>query len=59
MKRALIVTGGTTDTGFGRRYIAENGFDWMIAADLGLNFFYKAKIKPDWAIGDFDSVDGI
>jgi thiamine pyrophosphokinase len=58
MKRALIVTGGTTDTGFGRRYIAENGFDWMIAADLGLNFFYKAKINPDWAIGDFDSVDG-
>lgn len=58
MRRALIVTGGSIDVAFGRRYIQEHLFEMQIAADSGMQFFYDAGLKPDWVIGDFDSVDG-
>lgn len=56
MKRALVVAGGKTDTAFAKRYIAQNKFDWMIAADSGMQFFFDAGMRPDHVIGDFDSV---
>ena len=57
MKRALIVTGGSMDTAFGQRYIRQRQFDLTIAADSGMRFFYDTEDKPDWIIGDFDSVE--
>ena len=36
-------------------YVPENGF--IIAADGGLDFLNKIKVKPDLIIGDFDSLE--
>lgn len=56
MKRALVVTGGKVETEFCRDYISRYSFDWMVAVDSGLTFFYREKIQPDLIVGDFDSV---
>ena len=58
MRRALIVAGGSMDAAFGRNYIEKTRFDLTIAADAGMQFFYDTGGKPDWIIGDFDSVNG-
>lgn len=57
MKQALIVTGGSMDASFGYSYIRRHPFDILAAVDSGMQFFYDAKMKPDWIIGDFDSAD--
>ncbi|MCR5665455.1 MAG: thiamine diphosphokinase [Eubacterium sp.] len=51
-----IVSGGMLDEKFISQYL-DDSFDYVIAADRGLNYFYKNKLKPDEIIGDFDSVD--
>ncbi len=57
MRRALIVSGGTMDCDFGRNYTERYGFDYKIAVDFGLQFFYDAELMPDMIVGDFDSAD--
>lgn len=56
MKQAVIVTGGTMDISFGKKYIEKQKPDILIAVDSGMEFFYHAGIAPDMIIGDFDSV---
>lgn len=58
MKKALIVTGGEADLDFCAEYVKKHSFDFFAAADRGLQFFYEAGIKPDLAVGDFDSTKG-
>lgn len=53
---ALIVTGGRLDDEFILNFIKENTCDLTIAADSGMEFFYRNGLVPDEIVGDFDSV---
>lgn len=66
MKRFIVVSGGSIDDDFACRIIEEQQRAEvyedgeksvvMIAADKGMDFFYRNQKKPDFIIGDFDSV---
>lgn len=54
--RAVIVSGGKLeDIDLINRCMSEGSK--LIACDSGLNYIYRAKLKPDIILGDFDSVD--
>lgn len=53
--RALIVTGGTIQEDFAKEYLKQEKFDFSIASDSGMEFFYHIKEKPQYIVGDFDS----
>lgn len=55
MKHFLVVSGGFIDDAFACRVIEEIKPDVMIAADKGMDFFYRNQIDPDFIVGDFDS----
>ena len=55
--KALIISGGTIEDGFAKQFLRENTFDYIIAADRGLEFCDRAGISVDYIVGDFDSID--
>jgi len=55
--KILIITGGNINIEFLQKKILENEYDQIISADKGLEALDKIKIKPNYIIGDFDSVD--
>ncbi len=55
--RALIVTGGFVDDRFTLDYIRRETYDIAIAVDRGLGFFQRTGLRPDYIVGDFDSVE--
>jgi thiamine pyrophosphokinase len=55
MKNVVIVTGGSIDDDFACRVMEQEQFDLCIAADSGMDFFYRTKRTPHIIIGDFDS----
>lgn len=56
--RVWIVSGGSLDEGFVRKILGkENRADLLIGADRGAWFLYRLGIRPDYLIGDFDSID--
>lgn len=57
MKKALIVTGGSIDREFSLQLLKKESFDYLIAADSGMRFFYEVGILPQLIVGDFDSAD--
>lgn len=57
MKHFLIVSGGSIEDVFACRVIEEETPDVMIAADKGMDFFYRNQKTPDYIIGDFDSAE--
>ena len=52
----LIITGGPLDDTFAEEIFRSRKWDCRIAADSGAEFFLKRGLKPDLAIGDFDSL---
>lgn len=56
--KVVIISGGHIDDAFALEWIKENEYDFMIAADSGMNFLHRNNIVPDVIAGDFDSVDG-
>ena len=54
-KRALVITGGYCNTELARELLPEHA-DIIIAADSGYQTAQKLGIKPDIAMGDFDSL---
>ena len=58
MKNAVIVSGGNIDQDFALDFLKKYKTEatWLIAADRGLEFFEKNGIRPDTAVGDFDSL---
>lgn len=54
--QALIITGGSIEDTFALDFIKKNSCDLMIAADSGMEFFYRNSLVPDEIVGDFDSV---
>ncbi len=57
MKRCLIVTGGTIDIAFAKDFLSQRTYDYVIAADAGLEVLKPLHIHPDAVVGDLDTVD--
>lgn len=55
--KMLIITGGNVNKEFLQKIIQENKYDRIIAADRGLEILNEINVKPDYIIGDFDSVN--
>lgn len=55
--RTLIVGGGNVDFDFALAFMKTEKFDFIIAADRGMEFLKEAGFKPDLIVGDFDSGD--
>ena len=53
----LIITGGNINKEFLENILQENKYNKIIAADKGLESLNKINVKPDYIIGDFDSVN--
>lgn len=56
MKTTLILTGGMIERDFALSFIQEKQPDFILGIDRGLLFCYENGIRPDYIIGDFDSV---
>lgn len=54
--KTLIVSGGYIDDAFALDYINRYDWDKKIAADRGMEFFFRNGLMPDLIVGDFDSV---
>lgn len=57
MKRCLIVTGGTIDIAFAKDFLSQRSYDYLIAADAGLEVLRPLHISPNAVVGDLDTVD--
>lgn len=55
--RVLILSGGSIEDSVALEWIKNNIVDMTIAADSGMNFFYRNNLMPDVIVGDFDSAD--
>lgn len=59
MNNTLILTGGDLRPEFVKEYMKGKKFDIVIAVDGGLTVADKANVKPDYIVGDFDTVNSI
>lgn len=57
MKHIVILTGGYLNTRFAKAYIKTLSYDRVFAVDKGLEYAEALGIKPDYIVGDFDTVD--
>ena len=57
MIRTLIVSGGNVEKDCFNETYLNNEFDYIIASDRGLEILDQFNIKPNYIIGDFDSID--
>ena len=55
-KRTVIVSGGMLEEDFVLPILKSEETEFVIGVDKGLEFLYKHEIKPDYIVGDFDSV---
>lgn len=54
--KILLISGGSMEDVFAKKWMSEYEPDYIIAADSGMEFLYRIGQKPDMIIGDFDSV---
>lgn len=55
--RALLISGGFVDDEFTLNYIKQEIYNVVFAVDRGLGFFARTGLRPDYIVGDFDSVE--
>ena len=55
-KRTVIVSGGMLEEDFVLPVLKSEETEFIIAVDRGLEFLYRHEIRPDYIVGDFDSV---
>lgn len=55
--KILIISGGSIDETWGRKWVADYEPDYCIAADSGLVMADKLGLTVDLLLGDYDSVD--
>ena len=55
-KKTAIVSGGMLKEDFVLPILKSEETEFVIGVDKGLEFLYKHEIKPDYIVGDFDSV---
>lgn len=56
MKRCLMITGGRLSFPFACEFLKDRSYDLVIAVDAGLSCAEKLGIRPDVAVGDFDTL---
>jgi thiamine pyrophosphokinase len=56
MGHFVIVSGGSIEDAFACQVLDTGHYDVCIAADSGMEFFYRNGKKPNVIVGDFDSV---
>ena len=56
--KTLIITGGMIEADFALSFIQELKPDYILGVDKGLQFCYEYDIRPDYIVGDFDSLPG-
>lgn len=54
--KVLIISGGSIEEEFAREFLRDHSFDYMIAADKGLEVCDRLKLRIDYIVGDFDSI---
>ena len=54
-KRTVIVSGGLLEEDFALPILRSEDTE-LSSVDKGLTFLYRNSIKPDYIVGDFDSV---
>lgn len=52
----LIITGGSIDYSWGKEWLKDRKYDYVIAADSGLEHAERLGIRVDYILGDYDSV---
>lgn len=57
MSKTLILTGGSIDIEWAKKWLLDKEFEYCIAADSGLVYADKLGVKVDFLLGDYDSVD--
>jgi len=55
-EQTVIVSGGTLEAGFALTILKSKETTCVIGVDKGLFFLYRHRIKPDYIVGDFDSI---
>lgn len=55
-QHVVIISGGTVEENLALDILKKQSSAFLIAVDRGLEFFYEHKIKPDYIVGDFDSI---
>ena len=56
--KTLIITGGMIEADFALSFIQKLKPDYILGVDKGLQFCYEYDIRPDYIVGDFDSLPG-
>lgn len=56
-QKILVVSGGTIEDDFAKKWIINNKPDYTIVADSGMEFMKRVGLVPDMILGDFDSVN--
>lgn len=56
--KTLIITGGSIEEDFALPFMKELNPDYILGVDRGLKFCYEHQIRPDYIVGDFDSLPG-
>lgn len=54
--KIVIVSGGHIEDAFAVEWIKDHHYDYSIAVDRGMEFFYRNGLIPNLIVGDFDSV---
>ncbi len=57
MKKAIIIANGDKPNKKFIQFLIDEGFNKIFSADGGLENTIKLNLRPDYIIGDFDSVD--
>lgn len=57
MSKTLILTGGSIDIEWAKKWLSDKEFEYCIAADSGLVYADRLGVKVDFLLGDYDSVD--
>lgn len=56
--KVLIITGGNIQSDFALPFLETLHPDYILGVDRGLQFCYEHQIRPDYIVGDFDSLPG-
>lgn len=56
MKACIVLNGEIKDYKFVEANLKENKYDFIICADGGAKHLHKINIKPDYILGDLDSL---
>lgn len=56
MSKAIIISGGELEEGFVEKVLSENEGASIVGVDKGVEYLYHHQIKPNYIVGDFDSI---